>query len=121
MLVVALAAASLGLVACGSSGTASSTTGSTASPTTSPPQSAPVIVIKNFAFSPKSITVRSGTTITIKNEDQVTHTVTAINGSFNSGDIPAGQTGHVTVSGSGTVPYRCTIHPFMQASITIAG
>lgn len=45
------------------------------------------VSIQNFAFSPGTIQVTAGTTVTWTNNDQTTHTVTADDGSFDSGDV----------------------------------
>ena len=113
----ALAAVSaLILAACGST-SSSSTPGAThvggglASST---------IDIKNFAFSPDVITVKPGATVSVKNEDGVTHTLTSISGKFNTGDVASGQTTHFTAPTTpGTYPYRCNIHQYMTGMIVV--
>jgi plastocyanin len=44
----------------------------------------------------------------------VVHTVTAEDGSFESGEIQPGARGSVTFSRPGTYPYHCTPHPLMK-------
>lgn len=75
--------------------------------------------IQGFAFSPGTLQVAAGTTVTWTNNDQVAHTVTADDGSFDSGDIPPGGTFSMTFDTPGTVAYHCKIHPNMTASITV--
>jgi plastocyanin len=77
------------------------------------------VSIKNFAFSVGSLTVNSGTTVTWTNNDAATHTVTADDNSFNSGNIAPGKTYSKTFSSSGTFAYHCTIHPGMQATVVV--
>jgi plastocyanin len=77
------------------------------------------VAIQNFAFSPGSIQVDAGTTVTWTNNDQVMHTVTADDGSFDSGDIAPGGTFSMTFNTPGTFSYHCKIHPFMTASIVV--
>jgi plastocyanin len=77
------------------------------------------VVIKNFSFSPKPITVKTGSTITVINDDNTTHTLTANNGAFNTGDVGGGQNGHITVDRAGTFAYHCTIHTFMTGTARV--
>jgi plastocyanin len=82
--------------------------------------SAATITIKNFAFQPATMTAKAGSTITVKNNDTTTHTVTADNSSFNTGNIDSGVTKTFTVpSTPGSVPYHCSIHPFMHGTLTV--
>ncbi|MFJ6569908.1 cupredoxin family copper-binding protein [Streptomyces sp. NPDC091292] len=83
---------------------------------------AAVIVIKNFTFEPAELTVAPGTKVTVRNEDSVTHTLTATGGAkpFDTGDIAAGASGTFTApSTAGGFPYICTIHPFMKGTLTV--
>src|SRR5690348_1171129 len=77
------------------------------------------VSIQNFAFSPGTIQVSAGTTVTWTNNDQTTHTVTADDGSFDSGDVAPGGTFSMTFTTPGTFAYHCKIHPFMTASIVV--
>lgn len=79
------------------------------------------VSIQNFAFSPGSIQVDAGTTVTWTNNDQTTHTVTTDDGSFDSGDVAPGGTFSMTFNTPGTFAYHCKIHPFMTASIVVMG
>ena len=89
----------------------SATTGSATVPNT--------VVIKNFSFSPKPITVKTGSTITVTNDDNTTHTLTANNGAFDTGDVGSGQRGRITVTRVGTFAYHCTIHTFMTGTARV--
>lgn len=66
--------------------------------------------MKDFAFSPKSLTVKKGTTVIFVNEDNAKHTVTEDSNKFNSGDILAGKTFAFTFDDAGTFPYHCEYH-----------
>ena len=73
-----------------------------------------------FGFSPKTLTVPVGTTVTWKNTTQVAHTVTSDNGaSFDSGIVPAGGTFTFTFTKAGSYAYHCDIHPYMKATIIV--
>lgn len=79
------------------------------------------VSIQNFAFAPGTIQVAAGTTVTWTNNDQTTHTVTADDGSFDSGDVAPGGTFSMTFNTPGTFAYHCKIHPFMTASVVVTG
>jgi plastocyanin len=76
--------------------------------------------IIDFSFQPARLTVRPGTTVAWSNRGQVIHTVTAEDGSFDSGEIDSGQTGSITFSRPGTYRYHCTPHPFMKGEIVVS-
>ncbi|MDQ2791858.1 MAG: metal-binding protein [Pseudonocardiales bacterium] len=107
----------LGLVL-GCGGGAGSPAGGGGGPTT--PSAPDAIVIKNFSFMPSSLTVAPGTKITVINEDQAPHTVTATGKSFDSGNIAGGQRGAVTApTKPGSYPYICTIHQYMMGTLVV--
>lgn len=101
------------------------TTGTTATATPSGPKMAVSIVTSgSFAFSPATITVKAGTTITWTNNTGAPHTVTSDDGtSFDSGinnPIAAnGGTYSFTFTKAGTYTYHCQIHPFMKATVIV--
>ncbi|PZS38395.1 MAG: metal-binding protein [Pseudonocardiales bacterium] len=85
-----------------------------------PSSAADTIVIKNFAFMPASLTVAPGTKITVINQDQAPHTVTASDKSFDSGTISGGQRGAVTApTKPGSYAYICTIHQYMMGTLIV--
>jgi len=59
------------------------------------------------------------TTITVTNDDSVTHTFTLDDGSV-SQPVPAGQTVTVTIDVSKTIGWHCSIHPTMKGTLTVA-
>jgi plastocyanin len=75
--------------------------------------------IQNMAFNPLSITVKAGTTITWTNKDAVSHTVTSNDSFFDSGAIPGNGTYTHQFTGTGTLPYHCTIHPAMSGTVVV--
>lgn len=77
------------------------------------------VAIQGFAFSESSLSVKSGTTVTWTNNDQTSHTVTADDASFDSGNIaPGGKYTH-TFNAAGTIAYHCSIHPTMKAKVVV--
>jgi plastocyanin len=79
------------------------------------------VSIHDFSFDPAQTTVSGATVVMWSNDDGVAHTVTADDGSFDSGTLNPGDTFAVMFEGSGTVPYHCEIHPSMMGSVTVSG
>lgn len=77
------------------------------------------VSIKDMAFSPKSVTVKKGSTIVWTNNDSTPHTVTATGGSFSSGTLGSGKTFSQTFNTVGTFTYKCTIHPDMTGTVIV--
>lgn len=77
------------------------------------------VIISNLSFQPASITVGKGSTIVWQNKDTVSHTVTAGDGSFNSGTIVAGDTFVQRFDKVKTYAYSCSIHPEMKGTIIV--
>lgn len=75
--------------------------------------------IENFAFMPKTITIEKGTKLTWTNYDSSTHTVTADDDSWDSGNIQEGETWSKTFNELGTFEYYCTIHPEMTGKVIV--
>ncbi|MFN2478947.1 MAG: cupredoxin domain-containing protein [Pseudonocardiaceae bacterium] len=108
----------LGLVL-GCGGGAGSPAGGGGGPA-APPGATDTIVMKSFAFTPASLTVAPGAKITVINQDQAPHTVTANDKSFDSGNISGGQRGEVTApTKPGSYPYICTIHQYMTGTLIV--
>ena len=78
------------------------------------------VAISGFAFDPGSVDVAIGATVTWTNEDGTQHTVTADDGSFDSGALSQGATFSQTFGTAGTFTYACAFHPSMMATITVA-
>jgi plastocyanin/uncharacterized membrane protein len=75
------------------------------------------VIMKGIRFQPPELAVHPGETIEFKNEDIVAHTVTADDGSFDSGLIQPGSSWKMTVQKTGTLAYHCTPHPNMKATL----
>lgn len=76
-------------------------------------------MIKNFAFDPSTLTVAKGTTIEVTNDDGATHTLSARDGSFDTGDLSGGASTTLTLSKAGTFEYRCKIHDYMTGKLVV--
>ena len=77
------------------------------------------VEIKNFAFDPPTTTIQVGGKVNWANEDSATHTATAEDGSFDTGDIEQDKRGNATFKEAGTFPYICEIHPTMKGTIEV--
>jgi plastocyanin len=72
------------------------------------------------AFVPPQISVSSdGNIVSWTNEDSTEHTVTADDGSFDSGPISPGDTFENTIDSPGDFGYHCAIHPFMTGVVIV--
>lgn len=79
------------------------------------------VTLKNIAFSPKSLTVSKGSTVTFAFRDVDTeHNVTST-GSMRFKRIGSRSSGSVarTFSHAGTYRYACTLHPGMSGRIVV--
>ncbi len=98
----------------------SNSTPSDSSRTPNPPPAAASVIIKDFSFSPASLSVAKGTTVRWTNNGPTTHTVTSNTSLFDSGNIAAPNgTFSYTFSTAGTYAYHCSIHPNMTGTITV--
>ncbi len=77
------------------------------------------VVMKNFDFSPMSLTIRAGDSVTWKNLDGEPHTVTSVDGLFRSGALDQNDSYTFKFVKPGTYKYLCSIHPRMQAAIVV--
>ncbi len=72
------------------------------------------------SFSPNPGSVTAGMTVAWHNNDVITHTATADNGSFDTGPIAPGTTSApITMSTAGTFGYHCSIHPTMTGTLNV--
>jgi|SRR5215469_2844177 len=79
------------------------------------------VVIKQMHFDPSQQTVQAGETVEWKNEDIFSHTVTADDGSFDSGLIDPGHSWQRTFKSAQTLAYHCRPHPNMRATLMVQG
>jgi plastocyanin len=78
------------------------------------------VEIKDFAFSPATITVKKGATVTWTNQDGVGHTVTSDDGNeLSSETFSKGQTFTHTFNTVGTFQYHCQPHPYMKGTVVV--
>ncbi len=104
------------------SGSSSSSMGNMDSNSSGKAAQTSTVAIKDFAFSPATITVKAGTTVTWTNQDSAAHTVTSESSSkesFDSGSMAKGKTFSHTFKTAGTFNYICTFHPDMMGKVEV--
>jgi len=76
--------------------------------------------IADMAFSPSTLTISVGDTVTWTNNDSVAHTVVSTdNGPLNSGNLNKSASYSYTFTQAGTYTYKCSYHPSMTGTITV--
>jgi plastocyanin len=79
----------------------------------------PGATISDFKFTPATLTVHVGDTVTWSNVGPSSHTATATDGSFDTGVLKKGQSTSHTFTQAGTFAYVCQIHPFMHGTVVV--
>jgi plastocyanin len=82
-------------------------------------EAATTVQVVDFAFDPGTLTVPAGATVTWTNAGSRPHTVTADDGSFDSGRLDPGEQFSQVFEQPGTFTYHCGFHPEMQGSIVV--
>jgi len=85
----------------------------------STPVATDAVGIKNFAFSPATITVPAGSTVVWTNDDSIQHDITFNGGSIASSVLNHNDTFSHTFPTAGTYHYICSIHPFMHGTVIV--
>lgn len=91
------------------------------------PNTVNIIGIEAPFFTPDSIDVEAGTTLTFVNTDGNMHTVTTVktgttepDGKIDSGIIKAGESFTARFDSPGTYDYFCAIHPGMKGTVNVS-
>lgn len=71
-------------------------------------------------YEPAEVSVKVGQVVKWKNEGAEAHTVTAEDGSFDSGSMAPGAEFQFTFSKPGTFSYTCTPHPWAKGTVKVA-
>ena len=90
----------------------------TTAPTAVPPTAAPAagattitIVMKDFEFADKNVTIKAGTSIIFSNQGTKKHTATADDNSFDTGVVaPGTSSAPIKFDKPGTIPFYCQFH-----------
>ena len=78
------------------------------------------IEIKDFAFNPQALTVKSGEKVTWINRDEEPHTVVSVEKQFKkSAPLDTDQEFTTIAGGPGTYSYFCSVHPKMTGTIVV--
>jgi plastocyanin len=79
----------------------------------------PRVQIHDFQFTPATVTVPVGTTVTWTNRDDTLHTVTEANRRFASPGLDLGGEFSYTFANAGSYTYFCSLHPHMTATVIV--
>lgn len=78
------------------------------------------VVMKDFAFSPSALTVKTGTIVKWTNKDSVAHNVIPDSEGFTKSPmLKEGKSYSYTFSAKGAFSYYCEPHPFMKGTIKV--
>jgi plastocyanin len=77
------------------------------------------VAMHNLQFQPQTLTVRRGTVVEWVNRDPLEHTVTAADGSWDSGPIAPEAVWRRRFDEPGTWAIVCLPHPFMRAEVVV--
>ena len=81
---------------------------------------ASAISIDNFSFTPATLTVKAGTTVTWTNRDDIPHGIAATNNAFKKSQaLDTDDSYSFTFTTPGTYQYFCYLHPHMVGSILV--
>jgi amicyanin len=77
------------------------------------------VAIDNFTFNPQNVTVKSGTTVTWTNKDDIPHAIAAVGKQFKSKVMDTDNSYSFTFTTPGTYAYFCSLHPHMTGTIVV--
>jgi plastocyanin len=78
------------------------------------------VVIDNFTFTPGSTALSVGDSVVWTNDQAASHTTTAVNSEWDSGQIKVGSQFGFTFTEAGTFDYFCSIHPAMTGTVVVS-
>ncbi len=111
------------------SATSTAATSSSGSGAAAPTVTIPLGAGNGLNFSPSTLSVASGTTITFTSDDTAVHNIdftsipagASIPGGTPSGNLKQGDTYTVVLTTPGTYTYICQYHGWMTGTITVTG
>lgn len=78
------------------------------------------VIAQNFAFTPNTLMVPVGTTVTwVNQQNGVTHRIYSDTEAFESKELKTGDTYSYKFTKAGTYKYHCSIHPNMTGTIIV--
>ena len=85
-----------------------------------PRPAAGAISIDNFTFTPQTLTVKAGTTVTWTNRDDIPHGIGSDNNAFaRSKALDTDDSYSFTFTTPGAYKYFCYVHPHMTGTIVV--
>src|ERR1700687_2419639 len=82
--------------------------------------SSSAVAIHNFTFTPQTLTVKAGTTVTWTNKDDIPHGIASANNGFaRSKALDTDDSYSFTFATPGTYAYFCYVHPHMTGTIVV--
>jgi plastocyanin len=87
----------------------------------SDPVDATTVELSDFAFRPNCLSADAGATITLENTGDAPHTFT-VEGTDVDVEVDPGSSAEARLAGAdpGTYAVTCTLHPQMEATLTVA-
>jgi alcohol dehydrogenase (cytochrome c) len=77
------------------------------------------VKVMEFSYDVQRASIPAGSTVTWTNTGSQSHTATASDGTWDTGDIAPSRTASVTFDTPGTFTYICTPHPWMTAQVIV--
>lgn len=77
------------------------------------------VEIRDFVYFPEDLTVDAGATVTWMNDESAPHDATADDESWRTDVLNEDESGSITFDETGTFAYYCSIHPFMEGTVTV--
>jgi amicyanin len=82
--------------------------------------SSSALAIHNFTFTPQTLTVKAGTTVTWTNKDDTPHGIASADNAFKKSQaLDTDDSYSFTFATPGTYAYFCYVHPFMKGTIVV--
>jgi plastocyanin len=81
------------------------------------------VVMKSLEFTPTTLRAHVGETVVWTNQDEAPHNVTYVSGPRFTSSRPTMNLGakfRLRLTGTGTIHYVCTIHPWMKATLVVS-
>jgi plastocyanin len=79
------------------------------------------VTVKDFEFEPAAVAARVGQVVAFTNAGFEHHTATLDAGGCGTGTLETGARDGLVFTTAGRYAFRCTVHPWMTGTITIAG
>ena len=77
------------------------------------------VTIDNFTFNPQRLTIKTGSTVTWTNKDDIPHALASVGALFRSKALDTDDNYSFTFTTPGTYQYFCSLHPHMTGTIVV--